>query len=194
MKTRTIITIIAAAIAATAPAQEGALRLPSDAKAALVEALAGPDGEYAARATYDAILKKFGDVQPYKSIIQAENRHIQALERQLRRYGIAIPKDKFAGKIEAPKTLKEAARQGVEAEIDNVKMFDKLLPKIREYSSLTRVFTNLRRASKEAHLPAFQRALKNEGGLTRVQFADLVEKDRERLGEKSADRAWPNEK
>ena len=54
--------------------------LSTDAKEALVTALSGPDGEYAARAQYAAILKKFGDVHPYASIIKAEENHIAALE------------------------------------------------------------------------------------------------------------------
>jgi hypothetical protein len=172
-------------------AQTSQAALPSDVKTALIQALNGPDGEYAARATYDAIIKKFGNVQPYKSIIVAEGRHIQALQRQLRRYNIPIPKDNYRGKIKAPKSLKDAAKEGVAAEKKNVAMFDALLPKVKKHRNLTRVFTNLRRASKESHLPAFQRALENSGSISNDIFARLVRQER-KLAPKYADEwAWP---
>ena len=53
----------------------------------LTEALSGPDGEYAAQATYQAIMDKFGGKLPYTNIIKAEARHIGALQRQFEKYG-----------------------------------------------------------------------------------------------------------
>ena len=46
-------------------------------------ALMGPEGEYAAGASYEAVLDAFGDVEPYASIYQAETKHADALIRQL---------------------------------------------------------------------------------------------------------------
>ena len=45
----------------------------------------GPDGEYAAAASYTAVLDAFGQVEPYATIQAAEQRHIDALTRQLQR-------------------------------------------------------------------------------------------------------------
>jgi hypothetical protein len=139
--------------------------LTPEAKQAVVDALAGPEGEYAAHALYSAIVVKNGDVQPYAAILAAETRHIQALKRQLEKYGIAVPADKFAGKVTAPPTLVEAAKHGVESEEKNVAMYDRLLATVKDYPDLRRVFTNLQSASRDGHLPAFKAALDSAGKL-----------------------------
>lgn len=143
----------------------GAKALSPEAKQAVIEVLAGPEGEFAAYALYSAILTKHGDIQPYAAIREAEARHIQALKRQLEKYGIPIPEDKFAGKVVAPATLLKAAKQGVESEEKNVAMYDRHLAAVKDYPDLTRVFTNLQRASRDAHLPAFKAAVASTGTL-----------------------------
>jgi hypothetical protein len=110
-------------------------------------------------------LKKHGDIQPYAAIREAETRHIQALKRQLEKYGIPIPEDKFAPKALAPATLLEAAKQGVESEEKNIALYDRYLAAVKDYTDLTRVFTNLQRASRDAHLPAFKAAVTSAGKL-----------------------------
>ena len=137
--------------------------LSAEEKEILVAALAGPDGEQAAHAQYAAVLKKFGDVQPYAFIIKAEENHIAALERQLQKYGIAIPTNRFAGSVTAPPTLEEAAKAAIAGEERNVAMFDVALEKVSGRPDLVRVFTHLRDASQNAHLPAFKTALANGG-------------------------------
>jgi hypothetical protein len=134
-----------------------------DAAQALTEALAGPDGEYAARAEYAAILAKFGAVPPYAAIIQADERHIAALKGHFEMRGLPVPADPFGGKIEAPATLQEAAKAGVRAEERNVAMYDKLLAATRAQRDLQNVFTHLRWASREHHLPAFKAAMAGGG-------------------------------
>ena len=87
------------------------------ARQALITALNGPEGEYAARAEYTAILAKFGTgVQPYANILEAEKKHVAALEQQCVKYGVPIPADPYLGKVTAPGTLLEAAEIGVVAE------------------------------------------------------------------------------
>jgi len=152
-------------------AGRGSHTLTPEARQAVVEALASPYGEFAAHALYSAILKKFGDAQPYAAIREAETRHIQALKRQLEKYGVAIPEDKFAGKTEAPATLLEAAKRGIEAEERNIAMYDRYLVTVKDYEDLTRVFTNLQRASREAHLPAFKAALEAGGQLDPAKWS-----------------------
>lgn len=136
------------------------------AEAALLTTLAGPDGEYAARATYAAILAQYGaGVQPYANIYEAEVRHIAALQQQCVKYGVPIPPDTYLGNVTAPATLLEAAQTGVVAEIANVAMYDENLVTVQKYPSLVQVFTNLRAASLYNHLPAFQAAVENGGSL-----------------------------
>jgi rubrerythrin len=144
--------------ARTAPASPAA-------EQALIQALAGPDGEYAARAEYAAIVAKFGDVQPYASIINAEERHIAALSRHLEQRGLAVPQDPYAGKIEAPATLKEAAEAAAVAEAKNVALYEQLLAAAKDQPDLVRVFTHLQWASREHHLPALQAAAAKGGQL-----------------------------
>ncbi|MCP5558944.1 MAG: DUF2202 domain-containing protein [Verrucomicrobiaceae bacterium] len=147
--------------------------LTAEAKQALMETLAGPEGEFAAHALYSAILKKFGDVQPYANIREAETRHIQALKRQFEKYGVPIPDDKFAGKVTPPETLLQAAKDGIEAEKKNVALYDGYLAAVKDYPDLTQVFHNLRGASLEAHLPAFEAAAASQGQLNDSQMQSL---------------------
>ncbi len=155
-----------AAITATAqPYGRGraAKALTPEARQALVESLAGPDGEYAAHAAYSAVIAKFGELQPYANIREAEARHIAALERQLEKYGVPLPANEYAGKVKAPDSPLAAAKDEVKAEERNVALYDRLFIKVKAYPDLTRVFTNLRRASQENHLPAFKSAVENGG-------------------------------
>ncbi len=145
-------------------------------ESALLEALTGPEGEYAAYAMYDAVIEKYGDVEPYVTIREAEARHIAALQRQLDRYGIDYPTENpYLGQVEAPESLEAAAKAWADGEIANVALYDRLLEQIPEdeYPNVVRVFENLRRASLEAHLPMFQAAAENGGTLTPEQMQAL---------------------
>jgi hypothetical protein len=133
------------------------------------EALTGPDGEYAAAASYQAVLDKFGQVEPYATILGAELKHINALTRQLERAGVTVPANPYLGNLEAPADLETAAKAWAEGEILNVEMYDKLLTQTSD-ANLTRVLTNLRRSSQESHLPMFELAAENGGTLTPDQM------------------------
>ena len=45
------------------------------------------DDERKAEASYAVVIDKFGPVRPFSNIIEAEQRHASALERQLRPWG-----------------------------------------------------------------------------------------------------------
>ncbi len=88
-----------ALIAAAQGRRAGTPTLAVAAKQALITALSGEAGEYAARAEYKAILDKFGaEVQPYANIYQAEERHVAALVRQCQKLGVAVPEDPYMEK------------------------------------------------------------------------------------------------
>jgi len=127
-------------------------------------ALMSPDGEYAAAASYQAVIDAFGPVEPYATIKEGENRHIDALIRQLNRLGYEAPANPYLGEIEAPADLQTAAKAWAVGEIANVEMYDDLLA-IAGDSNIERVLTNLRRASLESHLPLFELAAQNGGTL-----------------------------
>lgn len=118
--------------------------------------------EYLARAEYDAIMGKFGTIQPFSNIIKAENTHISWLEEAFKNYKLSIPKDEAKAYIHVPATLKETYEAGVQAEIDNIAMYERFLasPLIQDskYNDLKVLFTNLRDASKN-HLEAFKNQL-----------------------------------
>jgi hypothetical protein len=136
----------------------------------VLAALMGPDGEYAAAASYESVLDKYGQVEPYATIYQAELRHINALTRQLQNLGEPVPSNPYTGKIIAPKDLATAAEAWAEGEILNVELYDDLIDKT-DNSNLLRVLGNLRRASLESHLPAFELAAEFGGTLTAEQMA-----------------------
>ncbi len=127
-------------------------------------ALMGPEGEYAAGASYAAVLDTFGDVEPYASIYQAELRHADALVRQLERLGAEVPENPYTGAIEAPADLQTAAEAWAEGEILNVELYDFLISQTDD-AQLIKVFENLRAASLDMHLPAFEAAAENGGTL-----------------------------
>ncbi|SCZ85387.1 ferritin-like domain-containing protein [Nitrosomonas mobilis] len=126
----------------------------------LIEAI---NDEYKARATYRAVIQKFGDIRPFINIVDAESRHINALLPLFDKYDIAIPEDDWASHIETPQSILEACRVGVEAEIGNGKMYDRLLRLTSDYPDVQHVLMQLQRASTENHLPAFQRCVEREG-------------------------------
>jgi rubrerythrin len=136
------------------------------------EALMGPDGEYAAAAMYQAVIDEFGSVEPYVTIKAGEERHIDALTRQLERYGIDVPDNPYLGEVGAPADLQIAAEAWAEGEIANVEMYDELLDQTDD-STLRRVLENLRRASLESHLPLFELAAENGGQLAPEQMSTV---------------------
>jgi len=123
---------------------------------ALAEALLD---EYKARATYRAVIRAFGEVRPFVNIVNAEERHVRALLPLFDRYGIPAPADEFAATTSAPASLKEACREAVRAEIDNARMYDRLLEATGSYPGVQAVLRRLQRASAGNHLPAFRRCL-----------------------------------
>jgi hypothetical protein len=135
----------------------------------IMAALMGPDGEYAAAASYQAVLNEYGMVEPYATIYQAELRHIDALIRQLEKAGVDVPANPYTGKIKAPGDLTTAAEAWAEGEILNVELYDDLIARTTN-GNLLKVLGNLRSASLDSHLPAFELAAENGGTLTADQM------------------------
>jgi len=132
-------------------------------------ALMGPDGEYAAAALYQAVIDEYGPVEPYVSIKEGEERHIDALTRQLERRGFDVSENPYLSVASAPADLQSATEAWAEGEIANVEMYDNLIAQTDD-ESLLRVLENLRRASLESHLPFFELAAENGGSLTAEQM------------------------
>lgn len=120
---------------------------------ALHEAL---DDEYRAWATYDQVILDFGEVRPFMNIREAEARHIEALRSLFIRYNLPIPENPWPGKVPHYSNLQDACTTGVAAEIENGKLYDRLLAST-DHRDILRVFRHLQEASQQRHLPAFQR-------------------------------------
>jgi hypothetical protein len=120
---------------------------------ALADAL---DDEYKSHETYAQVVRDFGEVRPFINIVEAEARHIAALLVLFDRFGTVPPENRWAGKAPRFKSVHAACMAGVQGEIENVALYDRLLASTRRADILD-VFQSLRAASQDRHLPAFQR-------------------------------------
>jgi len=113
--------------------------------------------ETIARAEYDLILTTYGSVRPFTNIIRAEESHMEALLPLFEAYGIAVPADESANLLADVPTLTEAYQTGVNAEVNNIAMYETFLDQDLP-DNVRLVFESLMRAS-ENHLRAFQNRL-----------------------------------
>ncbi|GAB4186261.1 MAG: hypothetical protein Tsb002_10590 [Wenzhouxiangellaceae bacterium] len=126
----------------------------------LIEAI---NDEYKARATYRHVIKQFGKIRPFVNILEAESRHVEALLPLFHKYGVTIPEDDWDSRVVVPQSVKEACQAGVDAEIANAKMYERLIQQAAEYPDIQQVLEQLKRASAENHLPAFRRCVERGG-------------------------------
>ena len=127
----------------------------------LVEAL---DDEYLAHATYEQVLADFGeDALPFANIVEAEARHIGALLRVFSHHGLPVPDNPWPGRVPRFESVADACRAGVDAEVANAALYDRLLT-TTERPEMLEVYRNLQRASQENHLPAFRRCAERSAG------------------------------
>ena len=117
--------------------------------------------EFGAYETYAKVIEKFGEVAPFTNIIIAEQRHFMALLNIMQKYGVAVPINDWADKIEIPSTLSECCELGVNAEIANIALYDHLISYASQYSDITDLFFRLQAASYNNHLKAFERCMQN---------------------------------
>jgi hypothetical protein len=125
--------------------------------------LAVLDDEYRAHATYTQILDDLGPVLPFTNIRDAEARHVDALLGLLRAFGVAAPSNTWPGRVTRYPSVQEACAAGVRAEIDNAALYDRVLTRTSRPELVT-VYENLQRASRENHLPAFERCAGTQSG------------------------------
>ncbi len=128
--------------------------------AAMTEAV---DDEYKARATYSAVIARFGPVRPFVNIVEAEGRHAGALENLFERFGLERPADNWAGRVDAPESVSAACAAAIAGEVENAKMYERLLGQV-SHPTVRAVLLRLQAASRDNHLPAFERCLQREAG------------------------------
>lgn len=145
---------VAEPIVSNAPAVVPETEVGQQTKQALIEAIAD---ERRAQAEYEAVIAKFGNVRPYSNIVNAERRHESFLLPLFEKYKIPVPANDYAKeKVTVSATLAEACKESVKGEERNIAMYDRFLEFVKE-PDIRQTFTYLRDASKDNHLPAFQR-------------------------------------
>ncbi|MFB2934467.1 DUF2202 domain-containing protein [Aerosakkonemataceae cyanobacterium BLCC-F154] len=153
-----VLSVVAIAASATITNATTKTKIDNQTQQAMIDSI---NDEYQARAFYNAVIKKFGEVRPFSNIVHAEDRHVNLWKTIFTQYGLPIPPDKFAGKVDVPDTLQAACQAGVKAEIANVAMYDRFLTFIQQ-PDLRAAFSQLRYVSQERHLPAFQRCVNRQ--------------------------------
>jgi rubrerythrin len=111
--------------------------------------------EFKAYETYSKIIEKFGLVQPFVNIKEAEAVHYSVLVKLMEKYQVEIPINDWYLKIEIPNTLIECCEMGVAGEINNIAMYNNLLQYAQE-NDIKDVLFRLQAASFNNHLPAFR--------------------------------------
>lgn len=129
------------------------------------------DDEYRAWATYDQVIRDFGPERPFINIRDAEARHIGALRALFERYGLELPENPWPGRAPRFASLREACEAGIDAEIENAALYDRLM-RSTDREDILALFDNLRRASQERHLPAFRRGATRGHGRGRGRGAE----------------------
>ncbi len=154
---------LCSAIGIGASLSVSAAALPLNVQGAMAEALAD---ERKALKTYEYIMAEHGEVRPFVNIAKAEERHISALLGLYQKYDVPVPdSDIVLDKDSLKVDLKTLCEIGVEAEIENTRLYDEeLLPAVSAYPDIHMVMTNLRNASWERHKPAFERCATGGGG------------------------------
>jgi len=129
---------------------------PADISALLALAL---QEEYKAEMLYRSVLGTFGpETAPFALIVEAEARHVEALQMLFTRRQLAPPASIW--QVSSFKTFASvplACAAGVLAEQEDAAFYTPYLQRTDLPQDVRNVFTNLQRASLENHLPAFER-------------------------------------
>lgn len=105
--------------------------------------------------TYQEVIATLGSGTVFDRIARSEQMHVNALIRVAERHGVSIPENngETAGFVYT--TLAEACALGAQFEQIDADLYTELMANT-ENLALTRVYTNLQRASLQNHLSAFE--------------------------------------
>ena len=99
---------------------------------------------------------QLGEIRPFTNIADSEATHVAALEQLSTKYDVDVADIAPTG-TPSPATKPAACEVGVAAELADIALYDELLPQVTAYPDVTQVLQNLRAASQDQHLPAFER-------------------------------------
>jgi len=113
------------------------------------------EDEVLAYSTYEKIVEEFDVNKPFTNIMKAELKHQEAIIDLMEAYDIEIPQVDPSDYISLPVSLEAAYKAGVQAEIDNIALYQAFVEKdIPE--DVRQVFEYLIKGS-EKHQAAFER-------------------------------------
>lgn len=112
--------------------------------------------EFKAYELYSRIIQKFGNINPFVNIKEAEAIHYSALIQLMQKYNVEVPQNDWPTKdIFIPNTQIECCEMGVAGEIDNIAMYNHLLSYAKDSDIIDMLF-RLQAASYNNHLVAFR--------------------------------------
>ncbi|MBN2628434.1 MAG: hypothetical protein JXA95_17340 [Spirochaetales bacterium] len=155
-KTLAIVSIALMTAAALTAEDYGARAARNDSSYTLEEMLLyALQDEHLALAEYEAIQEAYGVSRPYSNIAQAEMTHIGYVEGLYDSLGMTVPAFDASAHTIVPASLQEAAEIGVQAEIDNIAMYEQFLS--QDLPADVREIFGFLKDSSEKHLTAFER-------------------------------------
>ena len=121
--------------------------------------------EYLAKAEYEKIIEIYGEQRPFTNIIKAEETHISLLKPLFEAYDVDLKSDNAKEYVIVPESIEAALKVGVQAEIENIEMYEKFLEQDLP-EDVKDVFERLMNASKN-HLKAFENGVDRGNGIGR---------------------------
>ncbi|OCL91306.1 ferritin-like domain-containing protein [Arcobacter porcinus] len=116
--------------------------------------------EFKAYEIYTKVIEKFGNINPFINIKEAEAVHYSVLIQIMQKYNIEVPINDLENKISIPETLIECYELGVAGEINNIALYNHLLSYAQD-SDIIDTLYRLQAASYNNHLPAFRTHVQN---------------------------------
>jgi hypothetical protein len=124
--------------------------------------------EYLARDVYQAVIAKMGSIRPFTNILKSEEQHVAALTALFTKYQLAVPADTQAARtstlMAGVATVEDALKLGVTVEKEDIALYDGLIKTV-DNQDILQVFGNLKAASANKHLPAFESVLAGGTGI-----------------------------
>lgn len=118
------------------------------------------EDELIAYSTYEEIVKAFDVLRPFTNIMKAEQTHIEMVEELMKNYNLDIPEIDSSSHITLPVSLEDAFKFGVQAEIENIALYEKFLD--GDIPDDVRAVFEYLIAGSENHLSAFERQVERD--------------------------------
>ncbi len=131
-----------------------AANIDQNVKDALAKTL---DNEYKLQAYYQAVINKFGDRTPFSMIIGAETQHIAVITSLDEKYSVTPVANQWSNQSYSLNTFQTSCQTSAAYERSTVDLLNGVLPQVSSYPDITQVFTNIKEASLNNHLPAFEK-------------------------------------